>query len=156
MDPAIQPPSLLEVNRQIRNEAINAYYSSNLFILNVVDLNVQPLLPFLEIFKKCARRSPPTNVEHKNVQIEFNFVRGFHWKNFKAWIEAIFMAKMGGPSEDVEEDDDPDFKAIRGAFGVFYGMIRAGATWKQVEETLLGLRVMLGAMNKQWLKDYDD
>ena len=158
VDPAMKPPGLLAVNRQIRNEAIDAYYSSNRFMLTVVDLDAEPIIPFLEVFKRYDRRSTFSRekLERKNVTIVFDIVRGYNWANFKAWIKAVFMGRMSGFSEVVEDDDDPDFRAIRGVFGVVWGMIDAGVTWEQAEQTLPGLRTMLGAKNKQWLKDWDN
>ena len=158
VDPAMKPPGLLAVNRQIRNETIHAYYSLNRFMLTVVDLDAEPIIPFLEVFKRYDRRSTFSRekVERKNVTIVFDIVRGYNWANFKAWVKAVFMGRMSGFSEVVEVGDDRDFRAIRGVFGVVWGMIDAGVTWEQAEQTLPGLRTMLGARNKQWLKDWDD
>ena len=156
--PAMKPPGLLAVNRQICNETIHAYYSLNRFMLTVVDLDAEPIIPFMEVFKRYDRRSTFSRekVERKNVTIVFDIVRGYNWANFKAWIKAVFMGRMSGFSEVVEDGDDRDFRAIRGVFGVVWGMIDAGVTWEQAEQTLPGLRMMLGARNKQLLKDWDD
>ena len=153
VDQSITPPRLLEVNRQIRKEAITAYYESNIFILTIVDLDIQTSLPWLAIKNKYDTRPDEPKGKHSNIKLDFDFFAGYKWKNLVDWLEAIFASKVGGPAEGRSDEEDSDFYAMRGVFKAVYGMIEAGVTWQQARLALPGFRQILGAQNGEWLVD---
>lgn len=149
----VDPPGLLEVNKEIRSETIGIYYSYNLFRVHINDYNVTPVLSLLECIPKYFDYTLPCPDDRPT--LEYRMYGRRDWRNLYAWIrqmhergERTFPHDYHVPSTEI--------RALNGLLKVVNNLVASGVEWETIGTLLAGFREMMSAQHPEWLRDYND
>ena len=84
--PYPEQPGLLQVNKQVRSEALDIYYKKNTFRWCVHDYDASMYIKWCHSFR---HRRYGHNVWHNHGKRQ--------WSNLLRWLQAVYENKAGGP-----------------------------------------------------------
>jgi len=139
--PQLRPPPLLSACRQIRSEARSIWYLTNIFEMEVHDIDAT-------LINAWARHTKAIGLYFEHLsQVRWRVYDSYDWGNLMAWMKAIWAR-------------EPTY--CQGRASVFCRTTAAlfGATritednidlsWKECAEALDDFRVVLGQFDYRW------
>ncbi|KAK4896443.1 hypothetical protein LTR27_005657 [Elasticomyces elasticus] len=149
-DQGIEPPGLLAVSTQVRDEAITIYYSTNKFRLVLLDYNPDPLMPFCLRYKKYFL--PAKGYDHNNPDVGILSARVEgqpNWQNLERWCRLVYCGQMGWHLISMD-NPTPESVAIIAVFLVLANIARAKAPGTAAERAMEGLGMLLDIIDSRW------
>ncbi|KAK5747387.1 hypothetical protein LTR17_000027 [Elasticomyces elasticus] len=149
-DQGLEPPGLLAVSTQVRDEAITIYYSTNKFRLVLLDYNPDPLIPFCLRYKKYFVR--PKGYYHDKPEVGVLSARAEgqpNWQNLERWCRLVYCGQMGWHLISMDSPT-PESVAIIAVFLVLANMARAKAPGTAAEGAMEGLGMLLDIIDSRW------
>ncbi|KAK3632334.1 hypothetical protein LTR22_020630 [Elasticomyces elasticus] len=142
-DVNIPTPGLLEVSKQVREEAKDFYYKNNDFVLRVTDFNVLPYTSFLKVYNGYGKSFPEDRMSG------FWLIGVPNWSNLMAWCFETFLNQTPGHNAEAGRDTVHDF-ALCTMFQATRKMAEAGSDWKSTAKVLRTFGPLLVAMDSAW------
>lgn len=135
-------PALLQVNSQIRQEAIQIYYRENRSKWEIYAFNADD---YMNWYQSSPHRA--------NAKLSLVLDGPLNWDNLLRWIEAWFEGKgrglVGGEAQSSRAG------ATEGFFLLAKRLKRQGLSWEQIKGNLDLMHAALCAVNKEWAKERD-
>lgn len=138
-------PALLQVSRQIRNEAKEIYHKENLFSFRIDDFDATTCI------KWCASAHERYRSNHR-WQLRKMGSGENRWVNLLNWLEAFYNRRCGGPATADNYKPSSDHNvAVYQMFKMVRNMRRAsGFTWESTREQLELMYVAMVSLRPQW------
>jgi hypothetical protein len=143
---------LLQVNRLVRDETLEIYYSYNVFHVPIVDYKAVPHI--LAMQRIMLHDKPTKEIPDTKPGIYYSFTGRHDWTNLETWIRAEFNRRvvgMVGP----RWHDNKNLRCLAGLFEAVHHVMISQAQWEVVEGLLPGLRQMMSVTNDEWRLDYE-
>ena len=138
--PPPQQPGLLQVSRQIRQEAIDIYYQENLFRWRLRNYNADRYIRWCQ--SSLSRYLA-------NDELCFKIVEGSKWENILQWLEADYLDIA--PSLAIDENEPyGHITAVSRLFEMAHNLRMLGLSWEQVKQQLETVRLALAAVDPMW------
>ncbi|KAF2167339.1 hypothetical protein M409DRAFT_22149 [Zasmidium cellare ATCC 36951] len=141
-----QQPALLQVSRQMRDEASSIYYQDNEFELVVMDYNGAAFAPFYSIIKRREYKVTQAVSSHRP-----------DWKNLVAWMSAAYHDRAWGVEQNVAggcayPTMPRDYLAAAAIFTAQF-RVMMHLPWAQVETIIQAMRPVLILLDWRWELD---
>jgi hypothetical protein len=150
---ANRAPGLLEVNRQIRQETLEIYYSRNTFLIRIVDHDAVPIIPARERFL-LYDKSPKTLPNNK---FRISYIVSGHcdWSILQAWVKAEFNLKSAGTTGPEwystlrRNRFSKNTRGLRGLFAIIHALKKSQVAWEVVEGMFPGFQAVVSAVDDE-------
>ena len=137
-----EQPALLQVNRQIRTEAINIYYHENEFLWLVEDFDATATAMWQQSSEARAQASHIFEFEGRRV-----------WDNLFKWLKAFYSDETSGIGPvRLEQGGAEVVVAASHMFEVVRELRSQGREWEHIRPILECMRKAVGAYDAPWLE----
>ncbi len=133
-------PPLLAINRQVREETLNLFYLSNKFRAKIKDYDASLYLAWrkhLNTFNDRIGRN----------DIYFRTCGTPNFENLKEWCRAVWSGVYAIKKKD--NHNSPEHGIVDAAHRI--AVASRDKPWEKCETQLIGLRQVLGQVDRRWL-----
>lgn len=143
-------PPLLAVCKQIRDEAVQIYYSENTFHIEDEDYECTALqlwtrrVSSLRPMDDCDAQERYKHTLQRVLNLQPN------WPNLSKWLRLFYQREIigHGPPQHLPNDVELDMRVVGGIFAMVEGM--RGQPWSAVEKNLEAQHNILCAIDGRW------
>ena len=131
-------PTLLQVNRQIRKEALRVYYKENHFTFNIVNYDATLLIRWCQSIRI---------IRWYSTSYEFTHGRPI-WQNMLAWIKASYFSQARSIKNVENHRQHRNVAVLARLFKTATNLRNLGLKWEDVEVQLENEHMMLAEMDQ--------